>query len=152
MGIEMAIEMAIVLVGLLMGSIGVIEGLKKCLMSHKEKKTIKLELENGRKFEIDTTNIPYQDIQRLLLRLTETEYTSKKQLKISNESGNITMGALQTLIPGMIAVLIVVVYVYKIVQMEEVPESLVTIMMTVTGYLFGRGTSNPDSKRIVVSS
>jgi hypothetical protein len=144
----MGFEIVIAIFSAIVGFFGLIKGINTRLPC-KNKMTIRLELEDGRRFGFDTTNIKNEDVEKLLLWLTET--TNAERSNASKESGSVALDVLLLVIPGLIALLLVGVFVYLLVANQSnpdytAPKELSVAMTTIIGYYFGIGASTAINK------
>lgn len=149
----MGLELTVMLVSSIAGLLGLIKGVYTWLQRNNQV-TITVQLDSGRKYEINTSQVSKEDIEKLLLRLTEPSET--KSTPASKETGSVLAEVLLLIIPGLIALMLAGTFIYLLIVNQvtpnySTPKELGAAMTTIMGYYFGLGASAAANKGQVLS-
>jgi len=154
----MSMEFIVPVLSVVAGIGGIIAASRSWTTKSKAKKSIKLQIGDLEKFEI-SSDVTDEELDRLIeiLRKKLVEGHSIPTPKRSKESGFITQEFFLLGVPGIIALLLFITFIYLIVQNQAntdyaTPKELNTAMTTILGYYFGIGASTATSKGKILST
>ena len=139
------------------GIIGFGKGLFE-LRRRKEKRTITISIKGGEKIEIPA-DTPPKDLEKLIEKLQQTERIEidLRTKEHMNERGFVAGEFFLYLVPGIIALLFAITFVYLLISNRQdsnykTPQELSSAMTVIIGYFFGVGVSAAANKSKTLTS
>lgn len=151
-------EVLIAIASAAFGVLGIYIGVSNILRRGKEPKSAvtTLAIERyGERLEVDTKTLSADELEKVFQALTRVSERKKRRSVTraapTQEQGYITSEFLVYVVPGVIALLFAIAFVYLLVHNDgtagySVPKELTTAMTTIVGYYFGIGASAATHK------
>lgn len=152
----MSVEIITAALSFVIGILGILIGVKN-LISSKRKKKIRLKIDDK---IIDISEVEKELILKVLKssRVKKRPHTiGKTSSKKLSQEGYAGVEALLLIVPGIIALLFAITFVYLLIHNQEnptysTPKELGAAMTTIIGYYFGVGASSAINKSKTISA
>lgn len=151
----MVLETGIVVASMVAGVVGLLSSVAKKKSTHS--RNISIKVGDSESINI-SSDVSEQDLETLLIKLREVRQDQEtKSHESTSQSGFISTEFLLLGVPGIIALMFALVFLYLVVDNQHVqnystPKELGAAMTIILGYYFGVGASAAANKGKVLSA